>query len=97
MLGIMNPVANAIASSPRLFELNRMGGAEYIHPRRFATRVMIKNSTGTSKKMTIVAAKTFEVNSSVSEIFFATGESLGFSTKIFFFEKVWHRAEIKSE
>ena len=85
MLGIIKPVAKAIVSSPRLFELSRIGGAEYIHPRRFATKAITKNSVDAPKNRTITAAKTFDITRSTNEIFFIKGERAGFSTKIFLF------------
>ena len=87
MLGMMKPVATAMANSPKPLDPNRRGGAEYAQPRRFAARVITKNSMGTPKKMTTTADKIMDRASNVNEMFLVSGRSCGLLTRIFVFEK----------
>ena len=67
---MMKPVAVAMVNSPNPREDNRMGGAEYAQPRKFAATVMARNSVGAPKKMTTTADRRVDNTISVSEIVF---------------------------
>lgn len=94
MLGMMKPVATAMVNSPNPLEDNRMGGAEYAQPRKFAARAITKNSMGAPKKMITTADRTIDNTSKISEMFFVKGRSRGLLTRIFlpeknFFDLTW--------
>jgi hypothetical protein len=86
-LGMMKPVAVAMVNSPKPREHNRMGGAEYVQPRRFAAKVMTRNIKGAPKKKTSIADSTLDSTSNVNEMFFVSGRSCGLLTRIFLPEK----------
>jgi hypothetical protein len=86
-LGMMKPVAAAMVNSPNPREHNRVGGAEYAQPRKFAATAMARKVTGASKKRTTTAERKMDNAINVNEIVLANERSCGFLTRTFLPEK----------